>query len=255
MSRKTSHARREEFFRALAETGNRTIAAERAKVSQSWVSLHRAEEPGFRARMEAAIAEARARLREARGLAPGSGWGSLEGEELVVRGTNGRRTQIARARLKQWTPRAEARFLSVLASTCNVRAACAAVGLTQASAYMHARRWPAFAARWDAALETGYARLEIGMVERACNLFSGEELPPELPIPPMRVDEAMQLLWLYQRRVAGRLCGAPGQVPRRRSFAEVEPGIRRKVEAIRRGALIDPEERARDEREWARRRE
>ncbi|MDT8760821.1 hypothetical protein MZO42_19140 [Sphingomonas psychrotolerans] len=175
MSRKTSMTRREAFFRAPTETGNQTIAAERAKVSRSWVTLHRAQEPGFRARMEA-IGAARARLRAAAGVAPATGWGSLDGEELVVRGSNGRRTQIARARLRQWTPRAEQRFLGTLAATCNVKAACAEVGLTTASADAHAERWPNFAARWAEAVEVGYMRIEAALLERAGD--PGAELRP-----------------------------------------------------------------------------
>ena len=42
----------------------------------------------------------------------------------------GRRVQIARARVKQWTPRVEDRFLATLAATCNVKAACAEVRMT-----------------------------------------------------------------------------------------------------------------------------
>ena len=88
-----------------------------------------------------------------------------------MRGTNGRRTQIARARMKQWTPRAEARFLAALAACCNVTAACRAVGLSQASAYNHYHRWPDFATRWDAALEEGYMRLEMALIENAGRAF------------------------------------------------------------------------------------
>ena len=47
MSRKTSPARRAAFLKALSETGNQTIAAERAKVSRSWVQLHRSTDPAF----------------------------------------------------------------------------------------------------------------------------------------------------------------------------------------------------------------
>ena len=117
MSAKTSAARREAFFRALAETGNRTIAAERAKVSQSWVTLHRAQDPEFRARMAAAVAGAKDRLRAGGVAAPPSGWGSLDGEELVVRGGrrsrgresgNGRRAS-RRASSGSWRRRATSR--------------------------------------------------------------------------------------------------------------------------------------------------
>ncbi len=54
----------------MAEARNRTPAAERVKVSQSWVSLHRSTDPAFRTGMEAAAAEAKARLDEAAGVRP-----------------------------------------------------------------------------------------------------------------------------------------------------------------------------------------
>lgn len=257
MSHKTTPARREAFFRALGETGNQTIAAERARVSRSWVSLHRAQDPAFRARLEAVTAEAKARLRAASGVGPGSGWGSLDGEELVVRGGNGRRTQIARARLRQWTPRAEDRFLATLAATCNVKAACAEVGLTPASAYAHAKRWTGFAERWDAAVEIGYLRIEAGLIARGANLFSGEEVDPTLPGPAMTVEQALHLLHMHQHRVHG-VGGRPGGYARRRTFAEVLPGIRRKMEMIRAMARVEaelPGALEADRAEWAKRRE
>lgn len=263
MSHKTSTARREAFFRALAETGNQTLAAERAKVSRSWVSLHRAGDPDFRARIEAARAEAKARIARAReaggGVAPPAGWGSLDGEELVVRGGNGRRTQIARARLKQWSPRVEARFLSVLAATCNVKAACAAVELTAASAYAHARRWQGFAERWRAAVEIGYLRIEAGLLAQMdANPFSGREIDAEMAMPRMTVAEALQLLHMHKREVRG-VGGRPGVRWRPPpTLEELAPGILRKFErlmaATEAEGLVDPETRAADAREWARRR-
>ena len=45
MTAKFSQPRGEAFLAALRETGNRTLAAERAKVSQSWVQLHRSSDP------------------------------------------------------------------------------------------------------------------------------------------------------------------------------------------------------------------
>lgn len=258
MTRKTSSARREAFFRALAETGNRTIAAERAKVSQSWVTLHRANDPEFRGRIEAAVAEARAELAGAAGTAPASGWGSLDGEELVVRGTNGRRTQIARARMKQWTPRVEARFLSVLAATCNVKAACAEVGLTAASAYGHAKRWQGFRERWREAVEIGFMRIEGAMLAHLSDSpFSGSGLDADAPMPPMTVDQAMHLLHMHKHEVRG-IGGRPGTPRARATLESVRPGIERKVQLIVRGCeareRLDPAVLAEDEREWARRR-
>ena len=48
MSAKTSAARRRAFFAGLAETGNQTLAAERAKVSLSLVTLHGSTDLAFR---------------------------------------------------------------------------------------------------------------------------------------------------------------------------------------------------------------
>jgi hypothetical protein len=264
MSRKTSAARREAFFRALAATGNQTIAAERAKVSRSWVTLHRAGDPAFRARMEAAVAEAKARFdrldAEGGDMAPASGWGSLDGEELVVRGTNGRRTQIARARVKQWSPRVEDRFLAVLAATCNVKAACAEVGLSAASAYNHRHRWVRFAERWDAAVETGYVRIQLALLESSGTMFGNRELPPEVPIPPMTAEQAIHLLHMHKNQVHG-MGKRPGKHWRRpRTLDEVRDSILRKLAAIetaRREAeapTVSAGTRAADREEWARRR-
>jgi hypothetical protein len=252
MTAKTSAARRAAFFAALAATGNRTLACERARVSQSWVGLHAREEPGFRAAMDAAIAQARASLDTRRangqGIRPSAKWRAQEGEELVVRGTNGRRVQIARARLRQWSPRVEARFLARLAATCNVKAACAAVGLTQASAYNHYRRWPGFARLWDEALETGAVRLEMALVENTCNLFSPRAVAPDLDMPGIGFDDAIRLLRLHQRRLHG-FGKQPGRMPRAPSQAEVTASILRKIEAIERGdALRAAEAAARAER-------
>src|ERR1044072_833514 len=187
VSHKMSPARRAAFLKAVRETGNQTLAAERAKVSRSWVQLHRSTDPEFDAEVRAAIAVAKAsfaKLRMSGGSEPPRGWGFLDGEERVVRGTNGRRVQVARARLRQWTPRSEDRFLAVLSATCNVDAACAEVGLSPASVYEHRKRWPAFGARWNAAIAAGGERLDGGLAAGAIALLDPEltELygpPPE----------------------------------------------------------------------------
>lgn len=161
----------------------------------------------------------------------------------------------AAARLKQWTPRVEQRFLATLAATCNVKAACAEVGFTQASAYGHRKRWPAFARRWDEAIADGYARIEAALVENCCNLFSTPEVPPEAPMPPMSVDQAIHLLHMHKHQVHG-LGKAPGKSRRRPpTLEELKPGILRKFEAFERGRGVSEADKARDQREWARRRD
>lgn len=258
MSAKTSPARRAAFMAVVAETGNQTLACERAKVSRSWVTLHRSTDPAFRAELEAAVAVARVRLsglRAAGGsMAPGRGWGSQGGEELVARGGNGGGTQIARARLKQWTPRVEARFLDVLAGCCNVKAACAAVGLSQASAYNHRERWPAFAERWDAAVVLGYGRVESASFEAAGAMFEslrdGREPTPEPALSGMTVDAAMQLLWLHEKQVRGT-GGAPGARRGPPDMAAVETGLERRIAAIVRHRTLTEADVAADRRSVA----
>jgi len=247
MSAKISASRRRAFLKALAATGNQTLAAERAKVSRSWVQLHRSGDPEFDAACREAIAVARERLSgapdrgggEGRSNRPGARWRYFEGEELVVKGTGGsgqekgRRVQIARARVKQWTPRAEARFLSALGATCNVKAACAEAGLTQASAYNHRNRWQGFAKAWDAALDLGSLKLDCAIIEAARNIFSDDEAVEEdRPIPHMSFDQAISALWLHQRRLWG-IGRAPGRVRTREpDIEEVRAEVLRKVETM-----------------------
>ena len=255
MTRKFGQARRDAFLAALRETGNRTLAAERAKVSQSWVTLHRSRDPAFRRACEEALRQARDRLGAHPERKPPSGWGFLDGEELVVKGTGGagggKRVQIARARLRQWTPRAEERFLAALAATCNVKAACAEVGLTAASAYNHRRRWQRFAERWDEALGIGYEQLELGLIEQACNLFSGEGPVEAGPIRGMTVGHAIHLLHMHKHHIHG-LGKRPGLRAREPDIEVVRAEILRMVAAMERA---DRGRLERDREEWARRRE
>jgi hypothetical protein len=242
MTRKFGQARKAAFLAALRETGNRTIAAERAKVSQSWVQLHRSSDPEFKRACDQAREEAKAVLRQAQhergnGCAPPSGWGFLDGEELVVKGTGGagggKRVQIARARLKQWSPRVEERFLAALAATCNVKAACAEVGLTPASAYNHRNRWPRFAERWNEAIEIGYVQLECGLIETAGNLFSSDGPVEVGPIREMTAGHAIHLLHMHKHQVH-RIGKRPGLRAREPDIEDIRAELLRKAAALER---------------------
>lgn len=94
MAAKFSEARRRALLAALRASGNQTLAAEKAKVSRSWVQLHRSTDPDYKRACEGAVAAAKAsfdRLRTsgAGGRKPPAGWGFLDGAELVVRGSGG----------------------------------------------------------------------------------------------------------------------------------------------------------------------
>ena len=205
MSAKMEPARRAAFFEALEATGNYSIATTRAKVSRSWVTLHRGKDRAFAADCRAAVAAAKARVAAAPDQAPPAEWGDIDGEEMVIRGGNGRRAVLARARLHQWSPRTEAVFLRALAASANVKLSAAAAGLSAPSAYVHRAKWPGFARRWNEALEMGYTRLEFAMIESACNTFGANEhvLDPDAPIPEMSVNAAMMLLFHHQNAVRG----------------------------------------------------
>ncbi len=79
-------------------------------MSRSWVQLQRDTDPAFKAEVAAAVAEAKAAILalmvngEGRAKPPPK-WAAQDGEVLVLRGGRGKRVQIARARLRQWTPR------------------------------------------------------------------------------------------------------------------------------------------------------
>jgi hypothetical protein len=216
---------------ALRRWGNITLAAERAKVSRSWVERHRALDPVFDAECREAVAEALRTLAKAGGTRPARGWERADGTEVVIRGAPGRRTQVRRARLHGWSPSVERRFLETLAATCNVTAACEAVGLTQASAYYHRRQWPDFLRAWDQAVETGYLKIEGALIEAACAGMEGLDFDPSAPIPRMNVEQAMHLLHMHKNAVRG-LGKAPGRVRRPRSLDEVRASLAAKLDAI-----------------------
>jgi hypothetical protein len=234
MRAKTSPARRAAFLRALAATGNISLAAERANVSRSWAISMRARDADFARDCAAALATARARFAGAASATLPAGWTHQDGELLVVRAGNGRRAVVARARAQQWTAQTERRFLETLGATCNVRAACAAAGLSVASAYNRRNKWNGFRARWDTALETGYVRLEMALIENACDLMSGVEPSFDAPMPPMRVQDAIHLLYLHRPAIC-RTGRRPGRAMMKLPDIEVvRAEILRKVAVINR---------------------
>ncbi len=254
MTVKHSPARINAFLSSLAQTGNQTLAAERAKVSRSWVCKWRALDAGFDAACRDAIETAGRHFdrlsasEEGVGSKPPVKWAYLNGAELVVRATGGTppacpdtarrrgRPQIARARLHGWSPRVEERFLIALTATCNVKAACAEVGLTPASAYDHRLRWPEFARRWDLAIMIGYDQLECGLIEAGCNLFSGEMPPEPAPLRGMTVSQAIHLLHMHKHAQRG-LGKRPGRWAREPDIEEVRADVIHRLEVFRRVAL------------------
>lgn len=82
------------------------------------------------------------------------------------------RPQRRRARRDGWSKAAEAIFLETLAETCNASEAARAAGKCRAGAYRRRACDPAFARAWDAALDMGYAEIELMLMRAA--LFGSE---------------------------------------------------------------------------------
>lgn len=118
-------------------------------------------------------------------------------QELTIR-TGSRRPVQKQRQSHGWTATRRERFLAFVAATCNVRAACEDVGLTQASAYALRQRDPAFRQAWKAALETGYDRLEGELLRGAIATLEGRgqdgEQDAVLVTGPVSVEQAIKLL-------------------------------------------------------------
>lgn len=139
--------------------------------------------------------------------------------------------QIVRTAGHRWSDEAEAKFLDHLAATCNVTASAAATGFSGAALYQRRRRDPAFAERWQAALDQGYARIEELLVRRATETLEGHVADPGTPIPEMNVRDAIMILGQHRNNVKGegRRQGWRG---RPRDLDEVRDSILLKLEAI-----------------------
>lgn len=89
----------------------------------------------------------------------------MERQALVLEG--GRRKRQVRRSHRSWTPAKERRFLEALATCCNVKLAAKTAKVGTSAAYVRRQKNAAFRAAWETALATGYAQLELMMLERA----------------------------------------------------------------------------------------
>lgn len=121
----------------------------------------------------------------------------------IVRPAKNQNTKIIRTTGARWSNTAELIFLEHLAASANVLASAAEAGFSTTAIYKRRMKEPAFAVRWQQALEQGYARLEMQLVETATSSLAGDEINPDKPIPRMTPEEAMNLLKLHRAQVHG----------------------------------------------------
>ncbi|WP_298813993.1 hypothetical protein [uncultured Sphingomonas sp.] len=86
--------------------------------------------------------------------------GVAAGEVPVLRGSKARPIQRVRRARGEFGAKKRASFIEVLAATCNVKLAAQGCGVDPCTPYRLRRADASFAAAWDAALASGYARLE-----------------------------------------------------------------------------------------------
>lgn len=158
----------------------------------------------------------------------------------VIRPAKNGKTKIVSSRGKRWSIQAEKVFLEYLAASANVRAAAAEAGFSARAAYYRRLNNPGFAQRWQAALETGVARLEMLLVHSAGATLEGLPLDGDHPIPRMNISDVMNVLKLHRAAVHG---GKPQRYGWRMELPpieQVQEEILRKLAALRKGrGLVD----------------
>jgi len=84
---------------------------------------------------------------------------------LVLEG--GVRKRKVRPSHRSWTAAKERKFLEGLATCCNVKLAARMAKVSTSAAYVRRTKDATFRVAWETALATGYAQLELMMLERA----------------------------------------------------------------------------------------
>lgn len=151
----------------------------------------------------------------------------------VVRRTRWGPAQVVRT-CKQWCDQDEAVFLDALADTCNVRMACAIAGVATTTVYRQRHLRADFAHRWQAAIEQGYAELEVSLIRAAQEAVDTNRAPsPTRRVRAMSAETALKVLQSHRASATGKgKVGGWSRPPRR--LEEVQDEILRKVDAIRR---------------------
>ena len=80
---------------------------------------------------------------------------------------SGSRKRQVRPSYRSWTAAKERKFLVALATCCNVKLAAKMAKVGTSAAYVRRQKNAAFRAAWETALATGYAQLELMLLERA----------------------------------------------------------------------------------------
>ena len=144
------------------------------------------------------------------------------------------KVQRVKSHGRQWCEAVEEEFFDLLAASCNVSWATEQVGFATPTVYRMRRMRPDFAARWQVALEQGYARLEMELLRAATDTLDDRPFDESRPIPKMTVEQAINVLRAHRGEVRGGDGRGPGATARRRTLDEVRASIEKKIAAIER---------------------
>jgi hypothetical protein len=183
------------YLRALADTGNATLAAERSGVSRTWAYKRREVD----ARFDALCREMIDRFRTPEPPHPARAAGESP-SPAYGRGT-GKRVRVNRGRKGGWTAAKEARFLAALAATRDVPLAALQVRISTVSAYRHRMVRPDFAARWRAALADDETFADAEWIGTLICMLEGEPVPADYPVQSIGIGDVIRL---YERELSVR---------------------------------------------------
>jgi hypothetical protein len=186
------------FLRALERCGDVRRSALDAGVDFTTVYVRRKAHTDFAEAWEGALAARLVRIAEEEEAPPPHCMRSPSpanaGADLLVLQPGADGVRAARSGAGRWTAAAEKRFFSALADRANVRSAAAAAGFSTNAIYARRARRPEFRRLWEAAVETGKARLQMLLMDVAERAFDPELLDVSEEAPQVSVSEALNIL-------------------------------------------------------------
>jgi len=199
------------FLRHLRKTGNATAAARALGAPPCRFHRRRARHPDFAVRWDAALVVAHAAL-----SGDGTGATARHAAEPQIWSIKGGNRQLRRAKAGLVDHAARQNFLAALSATANVSLSAAAGRHAASTFYRLRHRNPAFAREWQLALEMGYERLKMSLMEGwQPGSFADDDWRHNDPpaVPRMTANQALQLMYLHQKEA---LMGATPEAMRRR---------------------------------------
>lgn len=120
----------------------------------------------------------------------------------------------------------QAKFVALLAETCNVSAAARAAGVAASTCYRWRTADAGFAALWDAALGIGYDRLEAALLDYALKTVEREVADPAV-IAPEEVKGSVAVAMAERTISHADLQFAVGMLARHRAAGEAAKPARK----------------------------